>query len=212
MNEKRRLKRERAELEAEERHQRALQEQIERAQAAAAAAAGAGPAGGEMQRDEYGAPLGFALPVARPEGAGALHGPSRLGPRPAAFDDAGGDERAGPSGRGAGGAAPAKKSKLEELMERDQRAKAAAAARPALGGPPPAAAAAAVPPGREEPWVREGIVVKIMSRALREAGYYKSKGVVVAALEGGYIAEIEVLESGEGLRVHCCTRRGCLAV
>ena len=41
------------------------------------------------------------------------------------------------------------------------------------------AAAAAAPPARVDPWVLEGIIVKVMSKALEGHGYYKKKGAVV---------------------------------
>lgn len=44
-------------------------------------------------------------------------------------------------------------------------------------------------------WVCDGIIVKIMSPALKSAGYYKQKGAVTRVIDG-YVAEIELLDSG----------------
>jgi hypothetical protein len=89
----------------------------------------------------------------------------------------------GPDEGGASAAAAAaakKRSKVEELMQRDLEAKKRRLEGP---GPGPAAAAAA---GGEEPsssssrgrldhWLQEGVVIKVMSKALKEHGYYKQK-------------------------------------
>ncbi|MCI05565.1 DNA/RNA-binding protein KIN17-like, partial [Trifolium medium] len=53
---------------------------------------------------------------------------------------------------------------------------------------------------RKDYWLHEGIVVKVMSKALEEKGYYKQKGVVRKVI-GKYIGEIEMLESKHVLRV-----------
>ncbi|GAU14167.1 hypothetical protein TSUD_169930 [Trifolium subterraneum] len=53
---------------------------------------------------------------------------------------------------------------------------------------------------RKDYWLHEGIVVKVMSKALAEKGYYKQKGVVRKVIDK-YIGEIEMLESKHVLRV-----------
>eukprot|EP00249_Psilotum_nudum_P015614 c25428_g1_i1 orf=202-1413(+) len=53
---------------------------------------------------------------------------------------------------------------------------------------------------RKDYWLCEGIVVKVMSKALEEKGYYKQKGVV-AKVVGKYVGEIKMLESGDVLKV-----------
>jgi hypothetical protein len=85
----------------------------------------------------------------------------------------------------AAAAAGKKRSKLEELMHRDLEAKkrrldggaangaaAIAAAAAAGGGPEPASSSGR---GRVDHWLAEGLVVKVMSKALKEHGYYKQK-------------------------------------
>lgn len=53
---------------------------------------------------------------------------------------------------------------------------------------------------RRDYWICEGIVVKIMSKDLAEKGYYKQKGVVVKVIDK-YVAEIKMLENKHVLRV-----------
>ena len=51
-----------------------------------------------------------------------------------------------------------------------------------------------------ENWLTEGIVVKVMSKALREKGHYKAKGVVLRVIDT-FVAEVRMLESGVKVRV-----------
>ncbi|KAL2558237.1 KIN17-like protein [Forsythia ovata] len=53
---------------------------------------------------------------------------------------------------------------------------------------------------RKDYWLWEGIVVKVMSKALAEKGYYKQKGIVRKVIDK-YVGEIEMLESKHVLRV-----------
>uniref|UniRef100_A0A5B7CFY9 KIN17-like protein n=1 Tax=Davidia involucrata TaxID=16924 RepID=A0A5B7CFY9_DAVIN len=53
---------------------------------------------------------------------------------------------------------------------------------------------------RKDYWLCEGIIVKVMSKALAEKGYYKQKGVVLKVIDK-YVGEIEMLESNHVLRV-----------
>jgi DNA/RNA-binding protein KIN17 len=76
-----------------------------------------------------------------------------------------------------------KLSKVEELMQKDLQAKqrhaASAAAAPAAGagGASSSGRGEAVngSRGRVDHWLYEGIVVKVLSKALKEQGYYKQK-------------------------------------
>ncbi|KAG6620552.1 hypothetical protein I3842_Q061100 [Carya illinoinensis] len=72
------------------------------------------------------------------------------------------------------------KSVLEELMREEEMKKERA--------------------NRKDYWLTEGIVVKVMSKALAEKGYYKQKGVVRKVIDK-YVGEIEMLESKHVLRV-----------
>nr|XP_043636135.1 KIN17-like protein [Erigeron canadensis] len=53
---------------------------------------------------------------------------------------------------------------------------------------------------RKDYWLFEGIVVKVMSKDLAEKGYYKQKGVVRKVIDK-YVGEIEMVESKHKLRV-----------
>lgn len=53
---------------------------------------------------------------------------------------------------------------------------------------------------RKDYWLCEGIVVKVMSKALANKGYYKQKGVVRKVIDR-YVGEIETLEKKHVLRV-----------
>lgn len=53
---------------------------------------------------------------------------------------------------------------------------------------------------RRDYWLVEGIIVKVMSKALAEKGYYKQKGVVRKVIDK-YVGEIEMIESKHVLRV-----------
>ncbi|KAL5569083.1 hypothetical protein UlMin_025658 [Ulmus minor] len=53
---------------------------------------------------------------------------------------------------------------------------------------------------RKDYWLCEGIIVKVMSKVLAEKGYYKQKGAVRKVIDK-YVGEIEMLESKHVLRV-----------
>ena len=71
-------------------------------------------------------------------------------------------------------------SALDELMKEEEKAKERS--------------------NRKDYWLCEGIVVKVMSKALAEKGYYKQKGVVVKVIDK-YVGEIEMLEKKHVLRI-----------
>jgi KN17 SH3-like C-terminal domain len=83
---------------------------------------------------------------------------------------------------------------VESIMEAG-RAKAEAAAAAAAAAAD--AALAGVP--QTGPWLRRGIVVKVLAGQLRN--YFGEKGVVVSVVDGGYVGEVEMLKSGDVLRV-----------
>ncbi|KNA13274.1 hypothetical protein SOVF_118360 [Spinacia oleracea] len=72
------------------------------------------------------------------------------------------------------------KSAIEELIKEDERVKERQ--------------------NRKDYWLVEGIVVKVMSKKLAEKGYYKKKGVVKKVIEK-YVGEIEMLDTKHVLRV-----------
>jgi hypothetical protein len=81
-----------------------------------------------------------------------------------------------PSSSGAG-SQHRKLSKVEELMKKDLEAKArreAAAAGPSGRGHESGGSSSSRA-GRVDHWLHPGIIVKVMSKALKEHGYYKQK-------------------------------------
>ncbi|KAL4540228.1 hypothetical protein Ndes2437B_g01443 [Nannochloris sp. 'desiccata'] len=216
IGEKKRAKRERADREEEERHQRALERQIERARQAAAEGKKIGEEDGgegkgeedlaarDVNLEELEKPIGFSMPSSRLGSGGsnssaaaaeAAASAARRALPSVAFDE--GDD-SGPAARASGSGIPPphKKSKLEQLMERDLQAKKQRAVSDATA----ATAAAAKPRKGPAPWLAEGIIVKVISKALKEHGYYKQKGAVVRVIDA-YIGEIEMSGSGDVVRV-----------
>lgn len=80
----------------------------------------------------------------------------------------------GGGGKGSGGSA------LEELMKEEEKVKERV--------------------NRKDYWLCEGIIVKVMSKKLADKGYYKKKGVVKKVLDK-YVGEIEMLDTKHLLRV-----------
>ncbi|KAL4857126.1 KIN17-like protein [Chlorella vulgaris] len=194
-----RAKRDRAEQIEEDRHNRMLREQIERAkklartegegEEGAAGAAAADPGASELRREQLNQPLGFQLAAGRSSAATAAAAAEQQQQRakPAlAFEDDGGG--------GGGSAVKGRKSKVEELMEKDRAAKSAQAASDAAR----AAQHAPQQPQRLDHWLAPGIVVKVLVKKLPE--YYKKKGVVLRVLDK-YRGEIEMTDSGDVLQV-----------
>jgi DNA/RNA-binding protein KIN17 len=92
-------------------------------------------------------------------------------------------------------------TKAEELMARETAAKKAreadAAAKAAEATAATPAAAAAIGDDRP-PWLVPGLTVRLVAKALREAGLYRAKGVVASV--DGYVATVDVVGDG-GARV-----------
>ncbi|KAK8964042.1 hypothetical protein KSP40_PGU017769 [Platanthera guangdongensis] len=72
------------------------------------------------------------------------------------------------------------KSALHELMKEEEKAKEIK--------------------NRKDYWLCEGISVKVMSKTLADKGYYKHKGVVRKVIDK-YVGEIEILENKHVLRI-----------
>lgn len=49
-------------------------------------------------------------------------------------------------------------------------------------------------------WIRTGIVVKVLSPALKDHGYYKQKGVIRKVING-FVAQVEMLNSGDIIQI-----------
>ncbi|XP_057523026.1 KIN17-like protein [Amaranthus tricolor] len=71
-------------------------------------------------------------------------------------------------------------SALEELMKEDEKVKERV--------------------NRKDYWLCEGIIVKVMSKKLADKGYYKKKGIVKKVIDK-YVGEIEMLDIKHVLRV-----------
>lgn len=93
------------------------------------------------------------------------------------FDDV---ENESKNDKGNKGSGKMGRSVLDELMREEEKAKERS--------------------NRKDYWLCEGIIVKVMSRALEEKGYYKQKGIVRKVIDK-YVGEIEMLESKHVLRV-----------
>jgi len=85
-------------------------------------------------------------------------------------------KRSGDSGR----SEKERRSALDELMKEEEKKKERM--------------------NRKDYWLFEGIIVKVMSKALAEKGYYKQKGVVKKVIDN-YVGEIKMLDSKHVLRV-----------
>ncbi|MEW5296876.1 MAG: hypothetical protein WDW36_000123 [Sanguina aurantia] len=181
------------------------------AAAAAAARAGAAAAAAALGGEER-------------EGGGPS---SRFTSLPSAFGDdegfggggsssanAGGGSRRAGSGTAGGPAHPLHSSKplsgIDSLMRREMNAQRDAAAR-AAGGRGAARPDPDVSNSNPDPnpnsndrpqaaWVVPGIVVKVMSKALTQHGYYKQKGVICRVVDA-YLAEVEMSSTGDVVRV-----------
>jgi DNA/RNA-binding protein KIN17 len=213
--EKRKLKKEQTDRDAEERQGRVLAAQVERAHAAAAAAAAAAGRGGggpdeldddiqhELDREKLDqCSLGFSLQNVKGLDRGTTTNNDGRNKR-SAFDAVGvaDDMENGKSSEYAqdGHHRQKKKSKLEELIERDLKAKASKQ-QLQQEQQETAAATAALESNIYKHWIRKNIVVKVMSPALKPHGYYKQKGTILDIIDG-HIAEIEMLGSGDVVRV-----------
>ncbi|KAK9815421.1 hypothetical protein WJX72_003398 [[Myrmecia] bisecta] len=191
-----RLKRDQAEKEEEERLQADIQSQIERARKVARVDQSSPSGGSELQRDADGQPVTIALQASRAGAAAAAKlaaGPSRLNP---AFAK---EDKLEKQNNQAGPSSGKPKSKVEELMEREKLLSKQRAERSAREAKQ-AADAQPSTSGREVPWLQEGIVVKVMSKELQQHGYYKKKGVV-DRIKQKYLGVVRMLDSGDVLQV-----------
>ncbi|CAH8278210.1 unnamed protein product [Arabidopsis lyrata] len=179
----------------EEKQEREIQKQIERAAEKLNAGGGEGESSGKEVVEEYddkkkkeeelrlksGVKVVFAL------GGGVKQvttGKERVESSKLVFGDEENEKvqrgekrkRSGDSGR----SETDKRSALDELMKEEEKKKARM--------------------NRKDYWLFEGIIVKVMSKALAEKGYYKQKGVVKKVVDK-YVGEIEMLDSKHVLRV-----------
>ncbi|KAK6929340.1 KN17, SH3-like C-terminal domain [Dillenia turbinata] len=172
--EKLKNKRIRADIADEEKQEREIRRQIERAEQSMSVVSSDSTRLTEnsealgLQKSETGGKFAFALGGSKPVGKeeGEI---SKV-----VFEEVEvhKSEKKGKSGGG--------KSTLDALMEEQEKAKERS--------------------NRKDYWLCEGIVVKVMSKALASKGYYKQKGVVVKVIDK-YVGEIELIENKHVLRV-----------
>lgn len=159
----------------EEKQEREIKKQIERViQSMPNAENVDGQGGEEVSRElkvESGVKIGFALGGVKKERGGES--------LKVVFEEVE-DERKSKKAKTVGGSGGAGSGALEGLMREEERKKERV--------------------NRKDYWVCEGIIVKVMSKALAEKGYYKQKGVVKKVIDK-YVGEIEMLESKHVLRV-----------
>ena len=179
------------ELEDDERQLKELDKQIQKAKGASKADESR-PEATDLVRDRETGPLVFSVPGLSSRKLGH-DGKKEKGEKesgPDEFLGLGGEERgishevtAAQLGRGGEGSTGKKGlSKLEGIMREEIAAKSK---RNSM---------------RLDHWLHRGIVVKVLSKELREHGYYKEKGVVERVVDK-YVGEIRMLQSGDIIRV-----------
>ncbi|KAK6933184.1 DNA/RNA-binding protein Kin17, WH-like domain [Dillenia turbinata] len=172
--EKLKNKRIRADIADEEKQEREIRRQIERAEQSVLAVSSDSSRVSEnsealgLQKSESSGKIAFALGGLKP--VGKEKGESSK----VVFEEVELD-KSEKKGKGGGG-----KSALDALMEEQEKAKERS--------------------NRKDYWLCEGIVVKVMSKALASRGYYKQKGVVVKVIDK-FVGEIELIENKHVLRV-----------
>ncbi|PWA35992.1 DNA/RNA-binding protein Kin17, conserved region [Artemisia annua] len=132
-----------------------------------------------LMRDETGGDekrikLSLAKNVAKEKGEGGSSGARFVFDEVEDVKVGNGKVEKGKKGNGGGG------SVLDELIKEEEKAKERN--------------------NRKDYWLCEGIVVKVMSKDLADKGYYKQKGVVRKVIDK-YVGEIEMIESKHKLRV-----------
>ncbi|KAL0549571.1 hypothetical protein IC582_014056 [Cucumis melo] len=174
-------KRMRADLAEEEKQEREIKRQIERAeQLAPLASASAELLEAEQTRElklESGVKLGFALGTTSKLKEKKGESSRVVFDEDETYETAKGKPEGTSKNRiGTGGGL----SSLEELMKEEEMKKEKL--------------------NRKDYWLCDGIIVKIMSKDLAEKGYYKQKGVVRKVIDK-YVGEIEMLDGKHVLRV-----------
>lgn len=190
-------KRVKSDLAEEEKQEREIRKQIERAAEKLNNGGGEGEGSGKepvedddddekKKKDEElrlksGVKVGFSLGgTVKPVTTGKDRGESSK----LVFDDEDNEKLARGEKRKKGGDSgrndKEKRSALDELMKEEEKKKERT--------------------NRKDYWLFEGIIVKVMSKALAEKGYYKQKGVVKKVIDM-YVGEIEMLDSKHVLRV-----------
>ncbi|MCO5582263.1 hypothetical protein L7F22_036155 [Adiantum nelumboides] len=203
LRERLKLKRERAEVADEVRHEREIEQQIDRAAKNSRPMEALDDQEKKLlQRNGEEAKVAFSLTSTRSKNAkegedGNVSDPSRAAPKVSSVFSKEASKLLSTdtrekghgiadskvnanSGSGKTEAAKAGAAALAQLMEEEEKAKDRA--------------------NRKDYWLVEGLIVKVMSKSLSEQGFYKQKGVV-CKVTGKYVAEIKMLEGGAILKV-----------
>lgn len=181
MREKLKNKRERADVTDKERHERAIEQQIDRAVKTARLVAVPEDSSIEenkmLQRNGEDGKVAFAIMPSRVKNGEEVSGNGGIlaGQGVSSVFLGEGSSKQDGSAHGKGGA-----TALAQLMQEEEKAKEKA--------------------NWKDYWLVNGLVVKVMSKSLAEQGYYKQKGVVCKVI-GKYVAEIKMLESDAILKV-----------
>eukprot|EP00798_Chlamydomonas_sp_ICE-L_P015458 gene15458-21543_t len=159
-----------------------------------------GPAeGSDLKRDEHDEPLVLSLQAeqkpaqlgdsapgsratARPPTASRFKPPAGAASKSAAAGFFGEDEDNGPSEH-----VPVKQSNMDAIMQKGREAQLKDLEAKAKRA-------------RLDHWLHVGIVVKVMSKELKEHGYYKQKAVIENVIDK-YIGEVVMNDSGDVIRV-----------
>lgn len=144
----------------------------------------------EMKRDNEEERVKLEIKSSKVKQEATLKPSGLLDKRPAARSNSSADDSGEPSSKAkkskSDDASSSKLSALDEIMHHEELKKEKA--------------------NRKDYWLTEGIVVKLMTKALGEK-YYKEKGVVVDVIDK-YGARLRMLESGKTIKVdqsHCET-------
>ncbi|KAK9126940.1 hypothetical protein Scep_015786 [Stephania cephalantha] len=187
--EKLKSKRLRADLVDEERQERAIRRQIEKAEEAVESVESVSVSAAELPLEQANSnriegKVAFALGGSSSLLSSKIEVPE--GASKAIFDEIEaeksekGSRIGGKVVKGSGGGGGGGRTALDDLMKEEEKAKERS--------------------NRRDYWVCEGIVVKVMSEGLKGKGYYKQKGVVMKVIEK-YVGEIRMLDSKHVLRV-----------
>ncbi|CAN0490386.1 unnamed protein product, partial [Ectocarpus sp. 8 AP-2014] len=222
-------RRQRSDLDDEEKQARAIEKQIQAAKArdegrADTDAAAAGPT--ELRREEGQASLRIGLKSRAqtfvPGGGSGSDLTTAAGNLVAANGGGGGSSGSGSGGLlkrpkisgafGEGGAAAAaagplkgkgkgaKRSMMEVMMEQERAKKKAKEEEEEEEKAAAAAEVKAKGSSRKDYWLRQGIVVKVMNKRVGGGKYYKKKARLRKVVER-YVGEVKMIDSGDRLRV-----------
>jgi len=188
-----RAKRERSELDEEERHQRDIERQVKAAKRSGEDETAEATELMRSSADEK-------IKLAGIGSALAAGGKAKLVRPSTTFGEEASE--GGGSSRDGGGSSSGKKpmSSIEALMLEEKQRKERAEAKAAAEAAAAAEAVEAKAGGRQPNWLAEDIVVKVMNKRLNGGAYYKQKGVV-EQVAGSYTAHVRMSASGDLIKL-----------